>query len=180
MPMRQIPQRCPSSVNGSGEAVREACQPDLQATQTGRHVGSPPLKRAVRTLGKVWSTSGPRSSKRSARLALQADADLGGAGTISTQGRCGQDLADPRLRGRLVAFATYARQQAPPLGDRCLQQWNALVSTLKGLLEALGLKRRTKTLPSLTEHLAAKGEEGYAPTGIGQTEGGDSGDICSN
>jgi len=52
--MRQIRQRCPSSVNRDQPGRSRAgslAEPDLQATQTGRHMGSPPLKRAVRTLG---------------------------------------------------------------------------------------------------------------------------------
>jgi hypothetical protein len=38
-----------------------------------------------------------------------------------------------------------------------VQQRNALVATLKGLLESLGLKRRARELPSLSTYLAGRG-----------------------
>jgi hypothetical protein len=58
-----------------------------------------------------------------------------------------------------------------------VRERTALVETRARLLQALGLERRPKTVATITEYLAAKGEKGHAPTAIGQTHiGGDSGD----
>jgi hypothetical protein len=38
------------------------------------------------------------------------------------------------------------------------EDWQPLVSTLRGLFDDLGLQRRSKTLPSLIEYLAARGD----------------------
>ncbi len=42
----------------------------------------------------------------------------------------------------------------------CQLLFASLVSTLRGLLNDLGLKRRSKTMPSLGEYLASRGGNG--------------------
>ncbi|MGD0950575.1 MAG: hypothetical protein ABSA52_24560 [Candidatus Binatia bacterium] len=54
-------------------------------------------------------------------------------------------------------IAKRTRGVLPAVQDR-----QALVSTLRALLNDLGLKRRVKTMPSLCEYLAARGNGGNA------------------
>jgi hypothetical protein len=144
------------------------------------------LKRAVKALGNRVVDQRSKIGKALAAWRSELIADLGGAESISTQEAA---LVDAAVKTKLILDSVDAWLLSQPtlVNKRqrsviaAVQQRNALVSTLKGLLEALGLKRRTKTLPSLTEYLAAKGEEGHAPTAMGQTQiGGDSRDTCSN
>jgi hypothetical protein len=62
-----------------------------------------------------------------------------------------------------------------------VQKRNALVATMKSLLEALGLKRRTKQMPTLSEYFTArKGEMHTTAAKGGSQSSGNSGNTCED
>jgi hypothetical protein len=125
------------------------------------------LKRAVSTLGN--RAIDRRTSVGRALAAWRGEllADLGGIEAVSTQElalveeavktKLILDSVDAWLLSQKTLVNKRAKSVLPAVRDR-----QALVSTLRGLLSDLGLKRRGKAMPSLGEYLAAKGNGGGA------------------
>jgi len=90
--------------------------------------------------------------------------DLGGAASISTQEAA---LLDAAVKTKLIldSVDAWLLSQKTLINKRsrsviaAVQQRNSLVATLKGLLESLGLQRRAKRIPTLTEWLASPSSE---------------------
>jgi hypothetical protein len=90
--------------------------------------------------------------------------DLGGAASISTQEAA---LLDAAVKTKLIldSVDAWLLSQKSLINKRsrsviaAVQQRNSLVATLKGLLESLGLQRRAKRIPTLTEWLASPPSE---------------------
>lgn len=123
--------------------------------------GTKALKRAVRTLG--IRTVDRRTTVGRALAAWRSEllADLGGIQTVSTQELA---LVEEAVKTKLILDSVDAwllsqpslinkrtRSVLPVVRDR-----QALVSTLRGLLGDLGLKRRAREAPSLGEYLKAR------------------------
>ena len=80
------------------------------------------------------------------------------------------DSVDAWLLSRKTLINKRTRSVLPVVRDR-----QALVSTLRGLLSDLGLKRRDRVMPSLGEYLATRGTSGTGPQGDERTEAQGSG-----
>jgi hypothetical protein len=92
-------------------------------------------------------------------------ADLGGEEHLSTQELVlVEQVTRPRMILDSVDGWLFAQRGLVNRRTRSLlpvvRERTALVATLKGLLEALGLKRRTKQLPTLNAYLASKAAPG--------------------
>jgi hypothetical protein len=143
------------------------------------------LKRAVRTLGT--RTIDRRTAVGKALAAWRADllADLGGLANVTTQELA---LVDEAVKTKLILDSVDAwllsqptlinkrnRALYPVVRDR-----QALVASLRGLLGDLGLKRRAKNEPSLSQYLAAQREAPPRQDGVAgarsPTNGGDEND----
>lgn len=137
------------------------------------------LKRAVSTLGRRTIDRRTTVGKALAAWRSELLADLGGVESISTQEAA---LVDAAIKSKLILDSVDAwllsqptlinkrtRSVLPVVRDR-----TALVATLKGLLESLGLKRRQKSVPSLSEYLAQK-EAAKKTAAAEPTEEGQSG-----
>ena len=129
------------------------------------------LKHSVKTLGN--RTIDRRTTVGRALAAWRSEllADLGGIEAVSTQELA---LVEETVKTKLILDSVDAwvlsqkslinkrtKSVLPAVRDR-----QALVSTLRGLLGDLGLKRRSETLVSLGEYLATKGN------GTGGSENG--------
>jgi hypothetical protein len=123
--------------------------------------GTTALKRAVSTLGSRAIDRRTTIGKALAAWRSELLADLGGIEAVSTQELA---LVEEAVKTKLILDSVDAwllsqptlinkrnRSVLPAVRDR-----QALVSTLRGLLGDLGLKRRSKALPSLGEYLAGK------------------------
>ena len=123
--------------------------------------GTDTLKRAVKVLGRRYIDQ--RTIVGRARAAWRAEllADLGGIEAVSTQELA---LVEEAVKTKLILDSIDAwllsqptlvnkrdRTVLPAVRDR-----QALVSTRRGLLGDLGLKRRSKATPSLGEYLATR------------------------
>ncbi|MBI3782801.1 MAG: hypothetical protein HY270_05300 [Deltaproteobacteria bacterium] len=134
--------------------------------------GTKGLKRAVQVLGS--RTIDKRTSVGKALAAWRAYllADLGGIENVTTQElalveeavktKLILDSVDAWLLSQPSLIAKKTRGVLPAVRDR-----QALVSTLRGLLGDLGLKRRSKAEPSLNDYLAdkANGNDAIRPQG---------------
>jgi hypothetical protein len=102
-------------------------------------------------------------------------ADLGGIEAVSTQElalveeavktKLILDSVDAWLLSQPTLINKRTRSVLPVVRDR-----QALVSTLRGLLGDLGLKRRGKAMPSLGEYLSTKTTEHAQPDPTGAAE----------
>jgi hypothetical protein len=134
--------------------------------------GTDALKRAVRTLGRRTVDRRTIVGKALAAWRSELLADLGGIETVSTQElalveeavktKLILDSVDAWLLSQPTLINKRSRSVLPAVRDR-----QALVSTLRGLLGDLGLKRRCKTEPTLSEYLGQRaGENGrHGPEG---------------
>lgn len=151
---------------------------DAESRQRGRgrpqmH-GTTLLKRAVHTLGNRTIDRRTTVGRALAAWRHELLADLGGVEDVSTQELA---LVEEAVKTKLILDSVDAwllsqpslinkrtRSVLPVVRDR-----QALVSTLRGLLGDLGLKRRTKAMPSLGDYLAARGVD--APSTPGALRG---------
>ena len=133
-------------------------------TNAEKH-GLPRLKQAVNTLGARVIDRRTATGKALVAWRCELLTDLGGIETISTQELA---LVDEAVKTKLILDSVDAwllsqptminkrtRSVLPAVRDR-----QALVSTLRGLLGDLGLKRRSKAMLSLGEYLATRGGNG--------------------
>lgn len=124
--------------------------------------GTDTLKRAVQVLGRRYIDQRTVVGRALAAWRSELLADLGGIEAVSTQELA---LTEEAVKTKLILdsvdawllmqpslIAKRTRGVLPAVRDR-----QALVSTLRGLLGDLGLKRRGKAMPSLGEYLAGKG-----------------------
>jgi hypothetical protein len=124
--------------------------------------GTTALKRAVRTLGS--RVIDRRTSLGRALAAWRSEllADLGGIENVTTQELA---LVEEAVKTKLILDSVDAwllsqpslinkrtRAVLPVVRDR-----QALVATLRGLLGDLGLKRRAREAPTLTDYLRQRG-----------------------
>ena len=128
--------------------------------------GTDTLKRAVKVLGKRYIDQRTIVGKALAAWRGELLADLGGIEAVSTQElalveeavktKLMLDSIDAWLLQQKSLIVKKTRGVLPAVRDR-----QALVSTLRGLLGDLGLKRRSKSAPTLSEYLSTKaGESG--------------------
>jgi hypothetical protein len=123
--------------------------------------GTKALKRAVSTLGSRAIDRRTTMGKALAAWRSELLADLGGIEAVSTQELA---LVEEAVKTKLILdsvdawllmqpslIAKRSRSVLPAVRDR-----QALVSTLRGLLGDLGLKRRGRTELSLSAYLAAR------------------------
>ena len=123
------------------------------------------LKRAVSTLGR--RTIDGRTLVGKALAAWRSDliADLGGLDAVSTQElalieeavktKLILDSLDSWLLSQSTLINRRSRAALPAVRDR-----NALVTTLRGLLGDLGLRRRTQEAPDLAAYLTQRSPAG--------------------
>ena len=119
------------------------------------------LKRAVSTLGR--RTIDRRTTIGRALAAWRSEllTDLGGIEAVSTQELA---LVEEAVKTKLIldSVDAWLLQQPTLINKRvrgvlpAVRDRQALVSTLRGLLSDLGLKRRSKAMPSLGEYLATR------------------------
>ncbi len=125
----------------------------------------PRLKQTVKALGSRAIDRRTTVGKALATWRSELLADLGGVEAVSTQELA---LVEEAVKTKLILDSIDAwlltqptlinkrtRSVLPAVRDR-----QALVSTLRGLLGDLGLKRRSKAMLSLGEYLATRGGNG--------------------
>ena len=154
----------------------------MMAAESSRNVGGRPqthgtetLKHAVKVLGKRYIDQRTIIGKALAAWRGDLLTDLGGIENVSTQELA---LVDEAVKTKLILDSVDAwllkqptlinkrnRGVLPAVRDR-----QALVSTLRGLLSDLGLKRRQREMPSLQEYLAQKSRQ-TADTDVGVAGG---------
>ena len=141
--------------------------------------GANTLKRAVSTLGSRTIDRRTTVGRALAAWRNELLADLGGIEAVSTQElalveeavktKLILDSVDAWLLSQRTLINKRVRGVFPAVRDR-----QALVSTLRGLLGDLGLKRRSKSELSLGEYLATRSGNGTA-NGHGRPETGERG-----
>ena len=143
--------------------------PDSRSRKPGRPIthGLPTMKRSIKALGR--RTIDRRTTVGKALAAWRSELldDLGGIESVSTQElaiveeavktKLILDSIDAWLLSQKTLVDKRRRSVLPAVRDR-----QALVATLRSLLGDLGLKRRGRTEPSLSEYLAGRT---VAPTG---------------
>ncbi|MGD0949859.1 MAG: hypothetical protein ABSA52_20820 [Candidatus Binatia bacterium] len=155
------------------DAIERGIPPDgrtgraqrLTGNANARKHGASTLKRAVKELGSRAIDRRTATGKALAAWRSELLADLGGIEAVSTQELA---LVEEAVKTKLILDSVDAwlltqptlihkrnRSVLPAVRDR-----QALVSTLRGLLGDLGLKRRAKAMPSLGEYLATRGGNG--------------------
>jgi len=135
--------------------------------------GADTLKRAVKVLGRRYIDQRTIVGKALAAWRAELLADLGGIEAVSTQElalveeavktKLMLDSIDAWLLQQKSLIVKKTRSVLPAVRDR-----QALVSTLRGLLGDLGLKRRSKSEPTLSEYLSTKTTENHAPSGAAE------------
>jgi hypothetical protein len=118
-----------------------------------------PLKRAVRVLGTKAVDRRTRVGKALDAWRRDLIADLGGLENISTQERA---LIDEAVLTKLIlsSINVWMLKQQSLVSNKnrgalpVVLHRNQLVTTLKALLESLGLKRRSKPVKLLAEFIA--------------------------
>jgi hypothetical protein len=145
----------PADGHGGSRAQR------LRGNGNARTHGTHTLKRVVNALGR--RAIDRRTTVGRALAAWRSDllADLGGVDNVSTQElalieeavktKLILDSVDAWLLSQKTLINKRVRGVLPAVRDR-----QALVSTLRGLLGDLGLKRRSKSEPTLSEYLSTK------------------------
>ncbi len=132
--------------------------------------GTTTLKRAVSALGSRAIDRRTSVGKALAAWRSELLADLGGAANVSTQELA---LIEEAVKTKLIldSVDAWLLQQPTLINKRirgvlsAVRDRQALVSTLRGLLGDLGLKRRGKTEPSLSEYLSTKAGANGADSG---------------
>ena len=120
------------------------------------------LRRAVEGLGNRVVSRRTKVGRALWKWRSELLDDLGGIEAVSTQElalveeavktKLILDSVDAWLLTQSTLIMRKTRGVLPAVRDR-----QALVSTLRGLLSDLGLKRRSKAMPSLGEYLATRG-----------------------
>jgi len=147
---------CPcfgGDVNHGNDRPGPAGRPRLHSTKT--------LKQAVKVLGT--RAIDRRTTVGKALAAWRADllADLGGIESVSTQELA---LVEEAVKTKLIldSVDAWLLQQPTLINKRvrgvlpAVRERQALVSTLRGLLGDLGLKRRAQATPTLSEYLGQR------------------------
>ena len=162
----------PTRSNASVTEVSAGRPPSSRAKRlagngNARTHGTHTLKRAVKQLGQ--RTIDRRTTVGRALASWRAEllADLGGIEAVSTQELA---LVEEAVKSKLILDSVDAwllmqpslinkrnRSVLPAVRDR-----QALVATLRGLLGDLGLKRRAKAMPALSDYL--RGREAMGTT----------------
>ena len=153
----------------------------MMAAKSGREVGGRPTTHGRYSLMRGLSRASRRTTldrRTSIGKALAAWrgellADLGGIENVSTQElalveeavktKLILDSVDAWLLQQPTLIAKRTRSVLPAVRDR-----QALVSTLRGLLSDLGLRRRAKTEPTLSEYLNARSATAGGQAGVGK------------
>ena len=157
----------------------------MTARDNGQNRGGRPVTHGITALRRAVDGLGNRVVSRRTKVGRALWAwrselldDLGGIEAVSTQELA---LVEEAVKTKLILdsvnawllmqpslIARRTRGVLPAVRDR-----QALVSTLRGLLGDLGLKRRSKAMPSLGEYLAGKGNGSNAsrPQSDEPTEG---------
>ena len=127
------------------------------------------LKNAVNTLGSRAIDRRTFVGRALAAWRSELIADLGGIEAVSTQelalleeavkAKLMLDSIDAWILQQKTLINKRARAVLPAVRDR-----QSLVSTLRGLLGDLGLKRRSHNEPSLSEYLVGRAQGGTAKT----------------
>jgi hypothetical protein len=121
------------------------------------------LKQAVSTLGRRTVDKRTTVGKQLAAWRSDLLADLGGIEAVSTQELA---LVEEAVKTKLLlnSAAGWMLTQ-PSLVDKrkrallpVVRDYQALVNVLRGLLTDLGLKRRSRELPSLAQYVASKAD----------------------
>ena len=120
--------------------------------------GTKALKQAVKVLGTRAIDLRTTIGRALAAWRSELLADLGGADNFSTQELA---LVEEAVKTKLIldSVDAWLLQQPTLINKRvrgvlpAVRDRQALVSTLRGLLGDLGLKRRTKAAPTLSEYL---------------------------
>ncbi len=159
------------AARGHGKPGRSGPPGNANARKHGAHS----LKQAVKALGARAIDRRTATGRALAEWRADLLADLGGTGNVSTQEialleeavktKLILDSIDAWLLAQPTLINKRTRSILPVVRDR-----QALVSTLRGLLGDLGLKRRSKALPALSEYLSAKAGRD-APRGDGGPTG---------
>jgi hypothetical protein len=147
----------------------------LAGNCNARTHGTHTLKRAVKQLGQ--RTIDRRTTIGRALAAWRSEllADLGGIEAVSTQElalveeavktKLILDSVDAWLLSQATLINKRNRSVLPAVRDR-----QALVSTLRGLLGDLGLKRRSKTMPALSEYLEQRAAGAHVTDGVDKSQ----------
>jgi hypothetical protein len=123
-----------------------------------------PLKRAVKVLGTRAVDRRTRIGKALEQWRSDLIADLGGLENISTQERA---IIDEAVLTKLIlsSINVWMLKQQSLVSNKnrgalpVVLHRNQLVTTLKVLLDSLGLKRRAKPVELLENYIAAKQRE---------------------
>lgn len=151
---------------GQGVAGRSGPPGNKNARKHGMHS----LKRALNELGSRAIDNRTSMAKALAAWRGELIADLGGIENITTQELA---LVEEAVKTKLLLDSIDSWLLAQPsLVDKrkrsvlpVVRDRQSLVSTLRGLLGDLGLKRRSKAGPTLTEYLS---QQQRKPTGQDQ------------
>jgi hypothetical protein len=123
-----------------------------------------PLKRAVKVLGTRAVDRRTRIGKALEQWRADLIADLGGLENISTQERA---IIDEAVLTKLIlsSINVWMLKQQSLVSNRSrgalpvVLHRNQLVTTLKVLLDSLGLKRRAKPVEQLEDYLARRSRD---------------------
>jgi hypothetical protein len=123
-----------------------------------------PLKRAVKVLGTRAVDRRTRIGKALEQWRADLIADLGGFENISTQERA---IIDEAVLTKLIlsSINVWMLKQQSLVSNKnrgalpVVLHRNQLVTTLKVLLDSLGLKRRTKPVEQLEDYLARRSRD---------------------
>ncbi len=142
--------------------------------------GAKALKRAVSTLGSRTIDRRTTTGRALAAWRSELLADLGGIEAVSTQElalveeavktKLILDSVDAWLLSQPTLIAKRSRSVLPAVRDR-----QALVSTLRGLLGDLGLKRRAREAPTLADYLRQRSTPEPGAQGEPQRDAPDAG-----
>jgi len=123
--------------------------------------GTNTLRRAVQTLGNRSISRRTKVGRALAAWRSDLLADLGGIDSVSTQELA---LVEEAVKTKLIldSVDAWLLQQPTLINKRirgvlpAVRDRQALVSTLRGLLSDLGLKRRSREMPTLGEYLSGR------------------------
>ena len=140
------------------EGERRSRAQRLRGNGNARTHGTHTLKRAVNELGRRTIDRRTAVGKALAGWRTELLADPGGIENVSTQELA---LVEEALKTKLIldSVDAWLLRQPTLINKRCrsvlpaVRDRQALVATLRGLLGDLGLKRRTRMAPTLSEYL---------------------------
>jgi hypothetical protein len=147
-----------------------ARQAALRGNGNARTHGAHTLKRAVKELAARAIDQRTTVGKALAAWRSELLADLGGIEAVSTQELA---LVEEAVKTKLIldSVDAWVLTQSTLINKRAksvlpvVRDRQALVNTLRGLLSDLGLKRRSRQEPTLSEYLSTKMAPQPAPSG---------------